>query len=165
MTQNTEQKKEFDALLKLGLKHVTVINKENSLKAIQCFEAIPQEHFPGVYKPMLASVYTNLGKFLIIDKNYKQAEIYLNKALEFGTFLVPVRLGHVNYLQNNLKEAVDFYMQGYQKLGFIEEVFIEIRDDFYDFKISEQNAENLIDFLSKYKLDNTIDINALVKEA
>jgi len=159
-----KQKQDCDLLLNLGLEYIKKQNKENALKAIKCFEGIPPEHFPGIYKPMASSVQTNLAWFLIVDKNDKQAEIYLNRALEFGDFRVPIKLGHIKYLQNNFKEAVDFYLQASEKMGFIEEVIMEIQDDFYDLKVSQHNTNTLTDFLTNFNRDKTLNSGSIVKE-
>ena len=159
-----KQKQDCDLLLNLGLEYIKKQNKENALKAIKCFEGIPPGHFPGIYKPMASSVHTNLAWFLIVDKNDKQAEIYLNRALEFGDFRVPIKLGHIKYLQNNFKEAVDFYLQASEKMGFIEEVIMEIQDDFYDLKVSQHNTNTLTDFLTNFNRDKTLNSDSIVKE-
>jgi len=164
MTQITAQEEGQNTLIQLSLEYLKDINKQNTLNAVKCFEAIANQDFLRLYEPGVSSVYTDLGWFCIVDKQYKQAEIYLNKAMEFGTYLVPIKLGHIKYFQNNLKEAIDLYIQSSQKLGFIDEVIIEIQDDLSYLKVSDQNIQNLTDYLTQVSQNKTTDINKLVKE-
>ncbi len=159
---SVKQKNNFDAILKIGLTYTSKLNKKNALKAVKCFEAIPVKHFPSLYGPLASSVFTAAAWFLTIDKNYKQAEIYLNRALESGTYLVPIRLGHIQYFQSNFKTAIDFYIQAANKLGFVEEIIMEIQDDFEVLKVSKHNTQNLIALLTGFNQDNTIDTDKLV---
>ena len=162
-TIQASQKKDFDKMLQLGLKFSKNLTKMNTTKAAKCFEAIPVASFPEVYKPMASSIYRNFAWNLIVDRNSEPAESYLKRALEFGDYGVAIKLGHVKYLQNQLKESIDYYLQSADKLGFMEEIIMEIQDDFDFLKVSTQNFKNLSNFLTCYYRDKSTDFAQLCK--
>jgi len=82
-----------------------------------------------------AKSYNSLSWIYLLEKNYKNAEIYAQKGVDIETDLFDINLAHAYLLQGKEKKALKIYLK-YKNSIYIEEILKDFK------KLRKKNISN-----------------------